>query len=113
MTVPLDVGFAKLHVDATKGEGTERRAGEVTSVVDAGVELDDDGPAPDGLEEVRRRLHRPAAARAGLVAAAAAAHLARWCHPPPSAPAFADRGRVRPIWTPAGFFVPTSLGPPV
>lgn len=27
MTVPLDVGFAKLPVDATKGEGTERRAG--------------------------------------------------------------------------------------
>ena len=48
-----------------------------TSVVDAGVELDDYGAAPDGLEEVRRRLHRPAGARAGPVAAAAAAHLAR------------------------------------
>ena len=45
----------------------------MTSVVDAGVELDNDRVAPDGLEEVRRRLHRPAGARAGP----AAAHLAR------------------------------------
>lgn len=58
------------------GEQTERGS-VVTSVVDAGVELDDDGAAPDGLEEVRRRLHRAAAARAGLLASAAAAtHLA-------------------------------------
>jgi len=47
-----------------------------TSVVDAGVELDDYGAAPDGLEEVRRRLHRAAAA--GLVRAAGA-HLSSWC----------------------------------
>ena len=53
----------------------------MTSVVDAGVELDNDGAAPDGLEEVRWRLHRPAGARGGPVAAAAAAaHLAR-CAP--------------------------------
>ena len=44
-----------------------------TSVVDAGVELDDYGAAPDGLEEVRWRLHLPASTRAGP----AAAHLAR------------------------------------
>ena len=47
-----------------------------TSVVDAGVELYDYGAAPDGLEEVRRRLHRAAAA-AGLVRAAGA-HLSCW-----------------------------------
>ena len=47
---------------------------ELTSVVDAGVELDDDGAATDGLEEVGRRLHRAAAA--GLVRAAGA-HVSR------------------------------------
>lgn len=54
-----------------------------TSVVYAGVELDDDRAPPDGLEEVGRRLHRAAgaAAAAGLVRAAGA-HLSRdgrWC----------------------------------
>jgi hypothetical protein len=50
-----------------------------TSVVDPRVELDDYRTAPDGLEEVRRRLHRAAcspAAAAGLVRAAGA-HLSQ------------------------------------
>jgi hypothetical protein len=51
-----------------------------TSVVDPRIKLDDYRTAPDGLEEVRRRLHSAAcfpAAAAGLVRAAGA-HLSGW-----------------------------------
>ena len=59
-----------------QSSGNARKSVIDTSVVDAGVELDDYGAAPDGLEEVRRRLHRAAAA-AGLVRAAGA-HRSSW-----------------------------------
>lgn len=56
---------------------TARERKSDTSVVYAGVELDDDGAAPDGLEEVGRRLHRApgAAAAAARLVRAAGAHL--------------------------------------
>ena len=48
-----------------------------TSVVDARIELDDDGAAPDRLEEVRRCLDRRCSSAAAGLVRAAGAHLSR------------------------------------
>ena len=72
----------KIYYDGLLGfgqsSGNARKSVIDTSVVDPGVELDDYGAAPDGLEEVRRRLHRAAAATAARLVRAAGAHLSSW-----------------------------------
>jgi hypothetical protein len=57
----------------------EKRGKAETSIIDAGVELDDDGASSDRLEEVGRRLHR-ASAGASLLSSASAPLLSSSAH---------------------------------
>lgn len=62
-----------------KGGGEGRGGGE-TSIVDAGVKLDDYGATSDRFEEIGRRLHRASAAAASLFSAASAPLLSSSAH---------------------------------
>jgi hypothetical protein len=65
-------------MEGEKKDKEKRNEGK-TSIIDARVELDDDGASSDRLEEVGRRLHR-ASSGASLLAAASAPLLSSGAH---------------------------------